>query len=306
MSASSKLRRTCKVINAAYSSIWQPERIGSCGVLCGISACIGRLILYIHMIPAYISLHFCPSGQPFAATQPQSSASQANRRLEPPSRACSRALVSERGLLRFAGSRAGQVRDAAPSAHRGDGEDRGRRTFRCIAPDALPSAGRLRPCRLKRAASQASWAQGGAQAHARGNAVYRWATHRRRSPQRSSARSADRDQTRHVDPPPQYRTRPGAEKKTVITADCLPPAAISIYETLRREVLRGQARPDGLGAVVYHGMLDGLALLLPVTVTPTVCQPPTAQAPNVRGDHAFVRLLANMVLQTQSEVKHVY
>ena len=306
MSASSKLRRMCKAINAAYLLIGPIDWIGIRGINRVLSVLIGRLVLYIYIISAYIGLHIDRSGQPFAATQPQSSAPQASRRLEPPSRACSRALVSERGLLRFAGSRAGQVRDAAPGAHRGDREDGGRHTFRCIAPDALPGGGRLRSCRLKRAASQASRTQGCAQAHARCDAVYRWATHRRRSPRRPSARSADRDQTRHVDPPPQYRTRPGAEKKTGITADCLPPAAVSIYETLRREVLRGQARPDGLGAVVYHGMLDGLALLLSVTVTPTVCQPPTTQPPNVRGDRAFVRLLANMVLQTQSEVKHVY
>ncbi|MGO8856889.1 MAG: hypothetical protein ACLQO1_14430 [Steroidobacteraceae bacterium] len=41
----------------------------------------------------------------------------------------------------------------------------------------------------------------------------------------------------------------------------LPPAALSTYETLRAEVLGGQARPAGLAAVIYHGMLRGLAVI---------------------------------------------
>jgi hypothetical protein len=75
---------------------------------------------------------------------------------------------------------------------------------------------------------------------------------------------------------------------------------------LRGEVLRGQARPHGLGAVVYHGMFDGLAVLMCAAVPHTTCQPPTTVMPSVQGDRAFLRLMANMVLQAQAEVKHVY
>jgi hypothetical protein len=81
---------------------------------------------------------------------------------------------------------------------------------------------------------------------------------------------------------------------------------VSVYETLRGEVLRGRARPDGLGAVIYHGMLEGLAQLMSVTVSIAARQPQPTEVPNVRGDRAFVSLLANMVLQTQTEVKHAY
>ena len=76
---------------------------------------------------------------------------------------------------------------------------------------------------------------------------------------------------------------------------------------LRTEVLTGQARPEGLGALVYHGMLNGLALILasppvaPSVPGATAC--PVAPIPNNR---QFVRLLANMLLRTQSEVVHVY
>jgi hypothetical protein len=79
---------------------------------------------------------------------------------------------------------------------------------------------------------------------------------------------------------------------------------VSVYETLRGEVLRGVARPDGLGAVIYHGMLEGLALLMSVTVSTTTHQPMLPQ-PSVRGDRGLVSLLANMVLHTHLEVKHV-
>jgi hypothetical protein len=53
-------------------------------------------------------------------------------------------------------------------------------------------------------------------------------------------------------------------------------------------------------------MLDGLALLMPFTVIPSVRPPPMSQVPSVRGDRRLVSLLANMVLQTHLEVKHAY
>jgi hypothetical protein len=75
---------------------------------------------------------------------------------------------------------------------------------------------------------------------------------------------------------------------------------------LRADVLCGQARPDGLGAVVYHGMLDGLAVLMSVAAPHVACHSPPDAIPGIRGDRTFLRLMANMILQTQSEVKHVY
>lgn len=71
-------------------------------------------------------------------------------------------------------------------------------------------------------------------------------------------------------------------------------------------MLRGQARPEGLGAIVYHGLIDGLKLLSSSAVLDEVSAPRTSPAlPAVR-NRALLRLLANMVLQTQSEVMHVY
>jgi hypothetical protein len=75
---------------------------------------------------------------------------------------------------------------------------------------------------------------------------------------------------------------------------------------LRSEVLRGHARPDGLGAIVYHGLIHGLSLL---SQTIPELAPPVATGlslPNVRTDPQFLHLLANMVLRTHQEVTHVY
>ena len=76
---------------------------------------------------------------------------------------------------------------------------------------------------------------------------------------------------------------------------------------LRIEVLTGQVRPEGLGALVYHGMLNGLALILtsPPVASSVHGAPACAVAP-IPNNRQFVRLLANMLLRTQSEVVHVY
>ena len=65
------------------------------------------------------------------------------------------------------------------------------------------------------------------------------------------------------------------------------------------------ARPDGLGAFIYHGMLDGLTLLMSATAITATHQllHPEAKA---RDDRELVSLLANMILRAHSEVKHVY
>ena len=71
--------------------------------------------------------------------------------------------------------------------------------------------------------------------------------------------------------------------------------------------MREQVRADGLGAIVFHGMWCGLSVLLQ---TPPTAPLPSASAPRspspVTHDPQLVRLLANMVLLTQSKEEYAY
>lgn len=68
-----------------------------------------------------------------------------------------------------------------------------------------------------------------------------------------------------------------------------------------------QARPDGLGAIVFHGMWCGLSVLL--QTPPTAPSSPASVARSrspMTHDPQLVRLLANMVLLTQSKEEYAY
>lgn len=70
-------------------------------------------------------------------------------------------------------------------------------------------------------------------------------------------------------------------------------------------MLNDQARPEGLGAVVYHGMLRGLSVILS-EVAPSHRGTRGSVAPIVGHDRDLVHVMANMLLLAQSEVRHVY
>jgi hypothetical protein len=79
------------------------------------------------------------------------------------------------------------------------------------------------------------------------------------------------------------------------------------YEALRDALIEGAPCPEGTAAIRYHGMLHGLPML--------VMAPATRDAPSSRGEERvdalpasdeLVRLLANFVLRTHSELAHVY
>jgi hypothetical protein len=71
--------------------------------------------------------------------------------------------------------------------------------------------------------------------------------------------------------------------------------------------VREQARPDGLGAIVFHGMWCGLSVLLqaPPTTPLSLASAPRLPPP-LAHDPQLVRLLANMVLLTQSKDEYAY
>ncbi len=80
--------------------------------------------------------------------------------------------------------------------------------------------------------------KGASQAHCRSDGVYRTADERGQTSSSARAtRRADRSRARSLGPPPQHRTRLGAQKKTLDpTPPSLPAAAVS---TLRGVALRG-------------------------------------------------------------------
>ena len=66
------------------------------------------------------------------------------------------------------------------------------------------------------------------------------------------------------------------------------------------------ARPEGLVALRFHGMAQGLALLLK-TVAPSAALTSKLQSGKpMQRDSEFIRVLANIVLRTHSELAHVY
>jgi hypothetical protein len=80
------------------------------------------------------------------------------------------------------------------------------------------------------------------------------------------------------------------------------------YDILRTAVIEGKPRPKGAAALRYHGMLHGLPMLVstaaPIPLAPVLHQPRADSLP--AGSDEFVRLLANLVLRTHSELAHVY
>lgn len=87
----------------------------------------------------------------------------------------------------------------------------------------------------------------------------------------------------------------------------LPAHALQAYEELREQVLRQQARGHALGAIVFHGMWCGLSILLQTPPTTPSSSASTSRSPSsLVHDPQLVRLLANMVLLTQSKEEYAY
>ncbi|MCO6426264.1 hypothetical protein RWE87_02830 [Sinorhizobium meliloti] len=92
-------------------------------------------------------------------------------------------------------------------------------------------------------------------------------------------------------------------------ASVLPRSCKDFYETLRTAVLCGQACAKDMGAIVFHGLWQGLAVLIasPQPSPPTHRRPeppPTASA--AVHDRQLVHMLANMVLAAETRGNHVY
>jgi hypothetical protein len=76
---------------------------------------------------------------------------------------------------------------------------------------------------------------------------------------------------------------------------------------LRSQVVNGAARPTGLSVVLYHGLLRGLQILVEKpNSSPADTDKRESLINPVQLDSNLVHILANMVLHTQKEIRHVY
>lgn len=82
--------------------------------------------------------------------------------------------------------------------------------------------------------------------------------------------------------------------------------ALQAYESLRAAVVEGRAQAPGAAALRYHGMWQGLAILGRSPASAAAPVTAATSATPLLADHAFVRLLANLVLRTHEELLHVY
>ncbi|HBW24137.1 MAG: hypothetical protein A2X70_00050 [Alphaproteobacteria bacterium GWC2_42_16] len=94
----------------------------------------------------------------------------------------------------------------------------------------------------------------------------------------------------------------------------LPENTVDLYESLRKQVLTGAIRPQGLCVVLHHGMLRGLQILAENPLaTPT--SPPESQnlsaslgspLPAISPNADLVSILANLISSLHPEVRYAH
>jgi hypothetical protein len=90
--------------------------------------------------------------------------------------------------------------------------------------------------------------------------------------------------------------------------EATPPGdALDLYEGLRAAVLCERLGMDGMGAIVFHGMWQGLVVLITTHTGPTIgVQTAQTALPAAVHDRQLVHLLANIKLAADSQVCHAY
>ncbi len=304
MDVLSKLCRLCKGIDAAY--LIGPLRETLIYPIIILLCRYKTLDLYVKA--AYINKHSHHPNPHFGHTQLQTRSPRTSRNAQPSPRARACPALPDRQLLRPRRSRAGQVRDAATGHPRGCKQGRGGPDVWDIAPHVLSGRSRVRPSGDPRVAATPTRTKGRPQAEHRGHGLHRGVPHRRSHFACARACPGYPERARSHGASPQYRARIGTEKKTPAPRApvILPPDALDTYERLRAEVLQGRARPEGLGVIVYHGLLQGLSVILRSPPTPSP-QPATISPKPAVGPHdpQLIGLLTNMLLHVHSEVRHV-
>lgn len=303
---SNKIRRLCNVKYAAIIisfAVRLAIRIANMPFTRHIKQGIN---LDIFIYAAYITLHIYRGNRQHAESRPETRSFAPTRNAQPRTQACEVAIISIRRLFRPQRSPSNEVRNAALRPYRWHLQSRSCCLVRRVAPDLVSGRGSICSRRACWSAAKAKGPQRGAQTHSRGHDICRAATAKRRVDSCPSPCKRNQIHTRAFSTSPQHRASHRAQKKTVAESlpAYLPPAAVSLYETIRTDLLTGRANPEGRAALRFHGMLHGLAILLKAPAE----TPPSPSLPvnqSLRRDSEFVRLLANLVLHTHSELTHV-
>ena len=230
------------------------------------------------------------------------------RRSQSSSRSNTGTLVSVGRFLRSRRHGSGQVRDVASCSGRRCLQGRGGRIVRNVQANVLSSRECLCPRGAARAASETAWAQRRTQTQLDGHGVHRRTLTARQHHPLSRARAGDRNRAGSIGPPTQYRTRAGAQKKTVDDSAQLisPSSALGRYEALRADLFGTGPHSEGHAAIRFHGVLNGLAIQLSHALCTEVAAPAVFDSNSVRDNGALVRVLANLVLRAHEELAHVY
>lgn len=238
-------------------------------------------------------------------TRQQNAGAQTHRYHELAPRLDFRRLVQRKPILRPQGSSPGPLRNVAPT-RRGRNLDRRRGCqVRCFAPDLLSDAGGIPASRPRRTASQASRAQGRAQAlHQRHRICAELAGHRVGHDDRRLYQSGSGKVWNHSSPP-QPGTGVGEQKKTAQAGvvSRIFEGAVSAYEGLRLQAVQPDGRVRQLAncSVLMRCGLAAWAQRGPSTVSirlpEPLCELPALASPG--GE--LIRLLASLILNTRQE-----
>src|SRR6516162_9734960 len=250
-----------------------------------------------------------PDGQTEKARS-ENAGVEANQHPQPATRCGFRHAVQRKSILRSQGSSPGPLRDAAPTQGGGSLDCRGGFPVWRFTPHGVSGPGCFPAGGPERLASQASWAQGRAQAFYRGHRVCAhpasWRTgldHRRLCAGRSG-------KVWYCGSPPESRAGPVGQKKTAESPvrATIPEGTVEAYEGLRQRVVQWDSGGEHLEGrrVFVHGGFAAWAQIKPAVVPSRPPQshfPSGVEAPSLDSFATeLVRLVAGLVLSTRQEV----
>lgn len=252
----------------------------------------------------YISLHFMHGGKYYdqARLEERALAPTGNAQSQSPRR--SGGLVPDQRVFRPLRSDSDEVRDAQVRPSRGRIQNQCRHSFRHVQANLLSGRSSFRARGVIWPTPQTSGTQGSAQAYSRGHGVHQPIGRQGRF-QCSDHGPRDYAQTESFNTSQDDRASYCPQKKItgISSAEQLTSRASTVYEELRASIVMGQPRPEGVAALRYHGMFQGLAILL--KKPPLSAPPPGKDLRPLARQNAFISQLANLVLYAHSEVTHV-